>query len=80
MLRRPPTLITLTPEDIAAYEESRLTRLRTENIDPNATPNRHNANGETATTPSAELKPSSGDWPKGAAAGLTTRNERILGR
>ena len=28
MLRRPPTLITLTAEDIAAYEESRLARLQ----------------------------------------------------
>lgn len=27
MLRRPPTLITLTPEDIAAYEDNRQARL-----------------------------------------------------
>ena len=30
MLRRPPTEIKLTPEDVAAYDESRLARLQAE--------------------------------------------------
>ena len=83
MLRRKPTTITLTSEDIAAYDDNRAAeRNRRENVSPN------NAGGATKgdgkLDPNDELKPLPGDRPRirsgiGSSSGLG-RDERIVGR
>lgn len=87
MLRRKPTTITLSPEDIAAYDDNRAARNnRLENVNPN-NPNNNTASaakGDGKVDPNDELKPLPGDRPKirsavGSAAGLG-REERIVGR
>ena len=71
MLRRKPTAITVTSEDIAAFEEERLHKL--ENKHPEQGKSSSNANFD----PSDELKPLPGD----KARIVRSREERIgLGR
>lgn len=72
MLRRKPTAITITSEDIAAFEESRLRKVE-EKPQPEQQPSTANANFD----PSDELKPLPGD----KARIVRSREERIgLGR
>ncbi|CAI7646196.1 unnamed protein product [Penicillium viridicatum] len=70
MLRRKPTAIAITSEDIAAFEEARLRKLSEENKHPEA-----HANGSSNVNldPSDELKPLPGD----KARIVRTREERI---
>ena len=89
MLRRKPTAITLTPEDIAAYEDHRLASLNQKENAPRdsdtfGTPSN---NGDSAKVdPNDELKPLPGDRARvrgggGLGGGLgLTREERIVGR
>lgn len=74
MLRRKPTAITITSEDIAAFEEARLRKLE-EKQQPE-----HRRNTSTSNVnfdPSDELKPLPGD----KARIVRSREERIgLGR
>ena len=84
MLRRKPTTITLTSEDIAAYEDHRNNNRQQENTDPNAVAMRtpvKGADGSGKKDPNDELKPLPGDRARvrGATAGLG-RDERIMGR
>ncbi|KAJ6109754.1 Anaphase-promoting complex subunit CDC26 [Penicillium sp. IBT 16267x] len=69
MLRRKPTAITVTSEDIVAFEEARLRQLE-ENKDPE--PGKRN-NSNTKYDPSDELKPLPGD----KARIVRSREERI---
>lgn len=86
MLRRKPTAITLTSEDVAAYEESRRTAsIRTaENANPNERPGGAGGGGGTgggAVDPNDELKPLPGDKARIVrTGGAASREERILGR
>ncbi|CAF9910338.1 hypothetical protein IMSHALPRED_009163 [Imshaugia aleurites] len=83
MLRRKPTTITLTSEDIAAYDDSRAAeRNRLENVQPDNTGSA--VKGDGKLDPNDELKPLPGDRPRirsalGSASGLG-REERIAGR
>lgn len=83
MLRRKPTIITLTSEDIAAYDDNRAAeRNRKENVNPNNTGSA--AKGDGKVDPNDELKPLPGDRPRvrsgvGSASGLG-KEERIVGR
>ena len=85
MLRRKPTTITLTSEDIAAYDDSRAAeRNRQENVSPNHTGSGAAAKGDGKLDPNDELKPLPGDRPRirsgiGSSLGLG-RDERIMGR
>ena len=88
MLRRKPTAITLTSEDITAYEDHRLAeRNKQENINP---ANRTPAKSDGKIDPNDELKPLPGDRAKvrggaglvfgpGSGSGLG-RDDRIMGR
>jgi hypothetical protein len=72
MLRRKPTAITITSEDIAAFEEARLRKLE-EDKQPEQGKSGSNSNFD----PSDELKPLPGD----KARIVRSREERIgLGR
>lgn len=78
MLRRKPTTITLTSEDIAAYDDGRAAeRNRMENVKPSSA-----AKGDGKVDPNDELKPLPGDRPRvRVASGLGLgREERIVGR
>lgn len=78
MLRRKPTAITLTSEDVAAYEDSRRAAI-SENNNPNA----HYATDMRASgaiDPNDELKPLPGDKARIVRTGGASRDERILGR
>ena len=83
MLRRKPTTITLTSEDIAAYEDHRNNNRQQENTGPTTnamrTPVKGDGNGKK--DPNDELKPLPGDRARvrGAGSGLG-REERIMGR
>jgi hypothetical protein len=92
MLRRPPTSITLTPEDVAAYEDRRA-RLLLEKLNPNQNTNpndalkggtdgRGGADAKVGIDPNDELKPLPGDRARvrGASGMGMGREERILGR
>ena len=85
MLRRKPTTITLTSEDIAAYDDNRAAeRNRQENVSPNNTVGGTAAKGDGTLDPNDELKPLPGDRPRirsgiGSSSGLG-RDERIMGR
>lgn len=68
MLRRKPTAITITSEDIAAFEEARLRKLE-ENKHPEQGKRGSNSNFD----PSDELKPLPGD----KARIVRSREERI---
>ena len=74
MLRRKPTAIAITSEDLAAFEEERLRKLSEENKHPEQHVNgSSNANFD----PSDELKPLPGD----KARIVRSREERIgIGR
>lgn len=84
MLRRNPTSIPLTSEDIAAYDDRRAAeRNQQENVQPNSTGGGA-AKSDGKADPSDELKPLPGDRPRvrsgvGAASG-SGREERIVGR
>ena len=90
MLRRKPTAITLTSEDVAAYEDSLLARMREENNKPQSasSPMRQTPGKEGAKIdPNDELKPLPGDRARisriGASGGAhqgASREERIMGR
>ncbi|KAJ5972642.1 Anaphase-promoting complex subunit CDC26 [Penicillium vulpinum] len=69
MLRRKPTAIAITSEDIAAFEEARLRKLSEENKHPEHA----KATSNTKLDPSDELKPLPGD----KARIIRTREERI---
>jgi hypothetical protein len=68
MLRRKPTAIAITTEDIAAFEESRL-RKQNENREPEQA---QGSSAKTHVNPSDELKPLPGD-----KARIIRREERI---
>lgn len=77
MLRRKPTTITLTSEDIAAYDDSRAAeRNRMENVRPSSAA----AKGDGKVDPNDELKPLPGDRPRVRGALGLGREERIVGR
>lgn len=80
MLRRKPTAITLSSEDVAAYEDSRrAASAMIENNNPNATyVNDSKTSG--AIDPNDELKPLPGDKARIVRPGASSRDERILGR
>ncbi|KAJ5139127.1 Anaphase-promoting complex subunit CDC26 [Penicillium bovifimosum] len=69
MLRRKPTAIAVTSEDITAFEEARLRKLSEENKNPEHTKGTSNVKVD----PSDELKPLPGD----KARIIRTREERI---
>ncbi|KAJ5986838.1 Anaphase-promoting complex subunit CDC26 [Penicillium sp. IBT 35674x] len=72
MLRRKPTAITVTSEDIAAFEQARLRQQ-----EENKFPEQGKANNSTKYDPSDELKPLPGD----KARIVRSREERIgIGR
>ena len=74
MLRRKPTAITITSEDVASFEENRLRKLAKENNDPNAAAR---ASAASILDPNDELKPLPGD----KARIVRSREERIgIGR
>lgn len=80
MLRRKPTTITLTSEDIAAYDDSRAAeRNRMENVKPSSAAT---TKGDGKVDPNDELKPLPGDRPRvrGASGLGLGREERIVGR
>lgn len=86
MLRRKPTSIILTTEDVATYIESR--RREALGVGENTNPNNDNnpsATGEGGKPdPNDELKPLPGDKARINRAGVgvvgSSREERILGR
>ncbi|KAL6716003.1 hypothetical protein ACLMJK_006965 [Lecanora helva] len=66
MLRRPPTTITLTPEDLASYTDRRLAQQAQQSQNQNQNPNISNSFSSTASNqttpkkaadPNDELKP-----------------------
>ncbi|KAJ5286895.1 Anaphase-promoting complex subunit CDC26 [Penicillium angulare] len=72
MLRRKPTAITITSEDIAAFEEARLRQM-----EENKHPEHRKTNSNSKFDPSDELKPLPGD----KARIVRSREERIgIGR
>jgi hypothetical protein len=74
MLRRPPTLITLTAEDIAAYEANRQRRQWEQTQAQNSQASFTSGNGKEKD-PNDELKP----LPQEKARIARSREERILG-
>lgn len=73
MLRRKPTAVAVTSEDVAAFEETRLRKL----ADENKQSEQGKAAANTNFDPSDELKPLPGD----KARIVRSREERIgLGR
>jgi hypothetical protein len=70
MLRRKPTAIAVTSEDITAFEEARLRKLSEENKNPEQ---HTNGTSNVKVDPSDELKPLLGD----KARIIRTREERI---
>lgn len=76
MLRRKPTAITLTSEDVTAYVESRLARnYQQENIDFNASGNNANGNKQQVD-PNDELRPLPSEKARIVRTGIS-RDERI---
>ena len=80
MLRRPPTTITLTNEDVTLYDDTRderaarLASQSTFKSNPQSTPKRENVNPQNALT---------GNAPKGGRGGdgrEREREARIVGR
>lgn len=73
MLRRPPTAITLTSDDVAAYEQARQRRIwETNNSQLSAT---SSDNSKGKPDPNDELRP----LPTEKARIVRTREERIMG-
>ncbi|MCJ1284939.1 hypothetical protein MMC26_004276 [Xylographa opegraphella] len=89
MLRRAPTAITLTAEDIAAYEDSRLARLarlahasreNTAASEASAAGRQQNQSRAGGADPSDELRPLPGEKARVVRVGEgRTRTERIMG-
>lgn len=81
MLRRKPTAITLTSEDVTAYVESRLARNnQQENMDLNPTSNSANGNKQQVVDPNDELRPLPSEKARIVRTGIS-REERIgIGR
>ncbi|OJJ31801.1 hypothetical protein ASPWEDRAFT_116987 [Aspergillus wentii DTO 134E9] len=69
MLRRKPTAIAITSEDVSNFEDTRLRKLAEGDNDPRSTKNSSNTNFD----PSDELKPLPGD----KARIVRSREERI---
>jgi len=67
MLRRPPTAITLTTEDVAIYEDARAREAHLEQLAQQQTSNK-NQNRD----PNNELRPHQGRTPQ-----VKTRDERL---
>lgn len=81
MLRRKPTLITLTAEDIAAYDDHRAAlRNQRENIQPHNTTGSGAAKGDGKKDPNDELKPLPADRPRVRSGAGREREDRIVGR
>ena len=72
MLRRPPTAIQLTSEDLAIYEERKDNPTRQENTAQRSA----TGDGSGAIDPNDELKPLPGDKTRTARV-AQTRDERI---
>ncbi|MCJ1290033.1 hypothetical protein MMC34_001568 [Xylographa carneopallida] len=90
MLRRAPTAITLTPDDIAAYEDSRAARLarlaqqmhasRENTVEASAPGRRQSQSRAGGSDPSDELRPLPGEKARVMRVGEgRTRTERIMG-
>lgn len=91
MLRRKPTAITLTSEDVAAYEDSLSQRARAENeqVAARARPS-PGKDGSNKIDPNDELKPLPGDRARvargttgsvgGGTSSAAEREARIMGR
>lgn len=92
MLRRKPTAIALTSEDVAAYEDYRLAeRSRQENMSPHHAASSPQSKGDAKIDPNDELKPLPADRARivrtgntagggGAGGSMQSRQERIMGR
>lgn len=95
MLRRKPTAIALTSEDVAAYEDYRLAeRNQQENHSLHHPTNTPTGKGDGKVDPNDELKPLPADRARivrtgntvgggsagGAGASIQSRQERIMGR
>ncbi|MCJ1272663.1 hypothetical protein MMC21_000450 [Puttea exsequens] len=84
MLRRKPTAITLTTEDIAAYEDHcAAERNRKENAPTSKNPFDTPRQTDGKVDPNDELKPLPGDRARVRGAGVGSagmREERIMGR
>lgn len=85
MLRRKPTSIILTTEDVATYIDTRRREALGENTNPNDGNNPSSATGEGGKPdPNDELKPLPGDKARisrvGGGVVGSSREERILGR
>lgn len=76
MLRRKPTAIVLTSEDVAAYELSR-NASSAENAKSSA---KNGGKSSGPTDPNDELKPLPGDKARAIRVGGLSREERIIGR
>lgn len=77
MLRRKPTTITLTTEDISAYDRFRSAASASASTAGGASGARSSAS--FAKDPNDELKPLPGDKARAARAGGASREERIVG-
>lgn len=79
MLRRKPTAITLTSEDVLAFEKS---RSASASASGPAGGRGHSSLGKAGgpVDPNDELKPLPGDKARVVRAGGTSREERIVGR
>lgn len=79
MLRRKPTVITLTSEDVAAYEDS---RRAASVLAENKNLNTGKAAAGGVVDPNDELKPLPGDKARVVrlGGGGASREERIVGR
>ncbi len=75
MLRRPPTAITLTAEDISAWEHARMQRLLVQQNASSPATQAKQKNATTKVDPNDELRP----LPTEKARIVRTRDERIMG-
>lgn len=77
MLRRPATVITLTADDIAAYEANRQRRMYSQQnqLGSELSSFENSKDGKSRADPSDELKP----LPQEKARVVRTREERIMG-
>jgi len=77
MLRRPATVITLTADDIAAYEANRQRRMQSQQNRQGSELSSFDGSrdGKSRADPSDELKP----MPQEKTRNARTREERIMG-
>ena len=81
MLRRKPTAIILTSEDVVAFEKSRRKAAGlVENLDPNTMHSKEAGKTAGMIDPNDELKPLPGDRARIVRTGGASREERIQGR